>query len=104
MEAYRPDLLLMDINMPTFDGFDLARRLKGMYPDCPVLMVSAVGDDSQFVQSIATACLCVAREAKPVLIVDYSAELPILSHPGFMRNPRSLWILVVRDKHSLQGR
>jgi CheY-like chemotaxis protein len=68
MEAHRPDLLLTDVNMPILDGFDLAICVKRIYPDCPVLIISAIGNDNQLTKRIATAGVSVALEAKPVQI------------------------------------
>ena len=53
MEAYKPDLLLTDFTMPILDGLALACRVKVMYPDCPVLMVSAIGNDPQITHRIS---------------------------------------------------
>lgn len=43
----RPDLLLLDVNMPTLDGLETCRRLRASGDDLPVLMLTArveVGD------------------------------------------------------------
>jgi len=68
MEAHRPNLLLTDVTMPFLDGLDLARCVKGMYPDCPVLIVSAIGNDPHLAERIATADVSVVLETKPVRI------------------------------------
>jgi len=43
----RPEvmLILSDINMPGMSGFDLLRDAKEMWPDLPVAMITAYGDD-----------------------------------------------------------
>ena len=45
----RPELIviLSDINMPGMDGLDLLRKVKGLRPELPVLMVTAYGDDER---------------------------------------------------------
>jgi CheY-like chemotaxis protein len=68
METHRPDLLLTDVNMPLLDEFDLAICVKRIYPDCPVLIVSAIGNNPQLAKRIATAGVSVALEAKPIQI------------------------------------
>ena len=68
MHARRPDLLLTDVNMPMLDGFDLALGLWRRHPDCPVLIISAVGDDSQLLERVAAAGVSIALETKPVHI------------------------------------
>lgn len=39
-----PDLLLLDVNMPQTNGFDLYRRLREMDYDIPVIFVTAKGE------------------------------------------------------------
>jgi len=45
----RPELIviLSDINMPGMDGLELLRKVKGLRPELPVLMVTAYGDDER---------------------------------------------------------
>jgi len=38
-------LILSDINMPGMNGFDLLKEAKTMWPDLPVAMITAYGDD-----------------------------------------------------------
>ena len=42
-DAPRPDLLLLDINLPKVDGFEVLRRLRasGKYEGIPVLVISS---------------------------------------------------------------
>jgi CheY-like chemotaxis protein len=45
----RPQLMviLSDINMPGMDGLSLLRAAKERFPDLPVIMVTAYGDDDR---------------------------------------------------------
>ena len=45
----RPELIviLSDINMPGMDGLALLREIKRRWPDLPVMMVTAYGDDER---------------------------------------------------------
>ena len=39
--------ILSDINMPGMDGLDLLGEIKRCYPELPVMMVTAYGDDDR---------------------------------------------------------
>jgi CheY-like chemotaxis protein len=40
-------VLLSDINMPGMDGLELLGEIKRLYPDLPVMMVTAYGDNER---------------------------------------------------------
>lgn len=40
-----PDLVIMDINLPEMDGIDATSRIKTIYPDLPVVILTIDGDD-----------------------------------------------------------
>lgn len=40
----RPDLVILDVNMPEPDGFQVARSLRSTHPDLPVLFLTARSD------------------------------------------------------------
>lgn len=41
-ERERPDLVLLDVNMPRFDGLQTLRELKHLYPEAPVVMLTSL--------------------------------------------------------------
>src|SRR3990167_1334238 len=50
----RPDLIILDVLMPTMDGFECARRIReiGAEDWIPIIFLSAVVDDSSVVKGI----------------------------------------------------
>lgn len=45
MEVSPPDVLLLDISMPLVDGVTVLRRVRALYPELPVIMVTANADE-----------------------------------------------------------
>jgi len=44
IETLRPDVVLLDLQMPVLDGYDAAQRIKGRWPGCRVVAFT-VHDD-----------------------------------------------------------
>ena len=45
MEVSPPDVLLLDIAMPLIDGVAMLRRVRALYPELPVIMLTANADE-----------------------------------------------------------
>jgi putative two-component system response regulator len=54
LEKVIPDLILLDINMPETDGYDVLRQLKGdfRYSDIPVVFLTAKNDKNSILEGI----------------------------------------------------
>ena len=44
VETYKPDVVLMDMNMPVMSGVEATKRIKERHPDVKVLALTAFGD------------------------------------------------------------
>ncbi|HKB80938.1 MAG TPA: response regulator [Thermoanaerobaculia bacterium] len=41
VDAWLPDLVILDFSLPDFDGREVQRRMRGAHPDLPIIFVSA---------------------------------------------------------------
>jgi signal transduction histidine kinase len=64
----KPNLVLMDLQMPIMDGFEATRLIKSQYPDLPVIALSAAVLDED--RALAKASGVDAHLAKPLKMVD----------------------------------
>jgi CheY-like chemotaxis protein len=74
-EGIRPQLvvILSDINMPGMDGLSLLREVRDQWPQLPVIMVTAYGDDER--RRRATECGAAEFITKPVDFAFLKAQL-----------------------------
>jgi DNA-binding NarL/FixJ family response regulator len=47
-EALKPDVIVLNVTMPTMSGFEAARRIRSRFPDCAIVILSSHKDD-QFI-------------------------------------------------------
>lgn len=50
MEQSSVDAVILDILMPYMDGWELCREIRRLYPEMPLLMVTAIGESAQKVK------------------------------------------------------
>lgn len=52
LRTVKPDLLIVDINMPMMDGFEFIERIRGNGDNTPALMLSARGDRADITRGL----------------------------------------------------
>ena len=97
--ATSPDLVVMDINLPTIDGIETTRRLVGLYPHIKVLVLSSSDDRVQVVDAVrAGASGYLLKTAAPSEMVDAVRRI----HMGEMVFPPSLAAIVLDELRRAQ--
>lgn len=51
-ESLQPDLVILDISMPIMNGIDALEQMIKTNPQIPIIMCSAIGQESQVVNAI----------------------------------------------------
>jgi DNA-binding NarL/FixJ family response regulator len=67
VEALRPDIVLLDIQMPDLDGVAVARQLAQHHPEVKLIMLTMYRQDQQIVETIRAG-------ARAYLLKDADAE------------------------------
>jgi DNA-binding NarL/FixJ family response regulator len=86
-----PDVVLLDINLPSMNGMQVTRQLKADAPAVAVILLTAYHDEDQVLHAIrAGASAYYAKDVKPEMLMDairqvsqgfYVIEENILSKP-----------------------
>jgi CheY-like chemotaxis protein len=64
-KAERPDLVMLDVNMPQMDGLETLRALKAMDPDCVVVMLTSLANRQTIDQAVALGAANYIRKDAP---------------------------------------
>jgi len=71
-----PDVLLSDIGLPGMSGIDGVRRLKELYPDLLVLMLTVYDDDERIFDAMcAGACGYLLKKTPPARLIASLQEV-----------------------------
>jgi DNA-binding response OmpR family regulator len=77
VETFRPDLLLLDVNMPKLDGYEVAQRLRDAgWTDLRIVMLTAKGRETEVAKGMAVgADLYVTKPFSTRELVDQVSAL-----------------------------
>ena len=56
-QKYKPDIVMMDINMPEMDGIQALKRIMNIDDEAKVIMCSALGQQGMVIESIKAGAL-----------------------------------------------
>jgi len=68
---HKPDLVLMDITMPLMDGITAVKEIKKEFPECKIVMCTAMGQKTMVVDAIkAGAKDFIVKPFQPERVLD----------------------------------
>lgn len=72
----KPEVVLMDINLPGMTGIDCLKKIKPQLPELDVIMLTVFADDQTVFDSLcAGACGYITKNASPEEILDAIREV-----------------------------
>jgi signal transduction histidine kinase len=74
-DSARPDLVLLDINVPDLDGYEVALLLRARMPSVPIVAITAEGD-----RETAIAVGCSGFLAKPIDVPSFARTVESFLH------------------------
>ena len=76
LPAHKPDVVLMDIQLPGMSGIECVRELKRLLPDLQIMMLTVYEDDDNVFKSIvAGASGYVLKKTPPSELLDAISDL-----------------------------
>ena len=86
LEADQPDLILMDIGLPGMSGIDGIKKVKEIFPEILILMLSVYEDDDNIFRALCSgACGYLIKKTPPAQLIEaikeaYEGGSPMSSH------------------------
>jgi len=74
--THKPNVVLMDINLPVVNGLQLTRRFKSDHPDIAVIVLTGYDNEEQLLHAIrAGASAYFSKEVLPTKLIDAIREV-----------------------------
>lgn len=83
----RPQLVLMDIDMPVMDGIEAVRRASQIYKELRFIMVTVFDDDDKIFEAIKAGASGYLLKDEPASVIDKSIK-EVLEFGGAPMSPR----------------
>ncbi len=64
-EREKPELVLLDVNMPIMDGLEALKKLKAIDPDCVVIMLTSLANRQTIEEALALGAANYIRKDTP---------------------------------------
>jgi two-component system, NarL family, response regulator DesR len=76
-EALRPDVILMDVHMPSMDGIEATRRVRNVSPGSRVVMVTAARSPEIAHHALAAGAeRCLTKDTPALRLIDTILDVP----------------------------
>lgn len=86
VESLKPDVILMDINLPGISGIEAVKKIKRILPNTDIIMLTVFAEDKTVFDSLcAGACGYITKNTTPEQILDAIRDV---SKGGSPMSPR----------------
>jgi DNA-binding NarL/FixJ family response regulator len=98
LRTARPDVLLIDLDLPDFPGVELIRHAAKHLPDCDVMVITVFGDERHVIESLeAGATGYLLKDSLPA---DFVEQIHVLRAGGSPISPTIARQLLTRFQSS----